>query len=132
MDELADRSLPEVLYAEDDVLVSEGLVASLEEAGYKVTVATNGTEARIKLNELSASLVAFISDVNLGGGPDGWELGHIARELNPALPVVYTSGQTEAEWASHGVPNSVFIGKPFAPAQVVVAVSTLLNVSGSA
>jgi CheY-like chemotaxis protein len=86
VDKSSERSLPEVLYAEDDVLVSESLVASLEEAGYKVLLATNGTDALVKLNELSASLVAFITDVNLGSGPDGWELGHSARELNPALP----------------------------------------------
>jgi len=43
------------------------------------------------------------------------------------MPVVYLSGDSEADWTARGVPQSVFIAKPFAPAQVVTAISTLLN-----
>jgi hypothetical protein len=31
------------------------------------------------------------------------------------------------EWASKGVPNSIMLEKPFAPAQLVTAVANLLN-----
>ncbi|MFK4507205.1 hypothetical protein ABIF81_002383 [Bradyrhizobium daqingense] len=31
------------------------------------------------------------------------------------------------EWPSHGVPNSVLLHKPFAPAQIVTALAQLLN-----
>jgi hypothetical protein len=41
--------------------------------------------------------------------------------------VVYVTGAAAAEWSSKGVPNSLIIQKPFAPAQVVTAVSQLLN-----
>jgi hypothetical protein len=37
------------------------------------------------------------------------------------------SGVHADEWASKGVPNSVMLAKPFAPAQLVTAVSQLLN-----
>jgi hypothetical protein len=50
-----------------------------------------------------------------------------ARELNELLPVVYMTGGNGHEWASQGVPNSILITKPFAPAQIVTAVSQLLN-----
>jgi DNA-binding response OmpR family regulator len=73
----------------------------------------------------------LITDINLGKGPDGWDVARHARELIPALPVVYMSGASAHEWTSHGVPHSVFIAKPFAPAQVVTAISTLLNASDS-
>jgi len=33
------------------------------------------------------------------------------------------------EWASKGVPNSLLLVKPFAPAQIVTAISQLLNAS---
>lgn len=46
------------------------------------------------------------------------------------LPVVYVTGDSANAWASQGVPNSVLITKPFAPAQVVTAVS--LNAVSSA
>jgi ABC-type proline/glycine betaine transport system permease subunit len=37
------------------------------------------------------------------------------------------SGSSAEDWASKGVPHSVMIAKPFAPAQLVTAVAQLLN-----
>jgi hypothetical protein len=37
------------------------------------------------------------------------------------------SGSNAEDWASKGVPHSVMLAKPFAPAQLVTAVSQLLN-----
>jgi hypothetical protein len=37
------------------------------------------------------------------------------------------TGAASDKWASHGVPNSVLLEKPFAPAQLVTAPSNLLN-----
>jgi two-component system cell cycle response regulator CpdR len=54
-------------------------------------------------------------------------LARSAREINPALPVIYMTGTHGEEWASKGVPNSVLLLKPFAPAQIVTALSQLLN-----
>jgi two-component system, cell cycle response regulator CpdR len=42
------------------------------------------------------------------------------------LPVIYISGHGSADWPSKGVPNSVVLNKPFATAQLVTALSTLL------
>jgi hypothetical protein len=39
------------------------------------------------------------------------------------------SGKDADDWASKGVPNSIMLAKPFAPAQLVTAVSQLLNAS---
>ena len=41
------------------------------------------------------------------------------------------TGAAADEWASKGVPNSILLQKPFAPAQLVTAVSNLLNTGGS-
>jgi hypothetical protein len=43
------------------------------------------------------------------------------------MPVVYVSGASHGEWTSLGVPHSVIIAKPFAPIQIVVAISGLTN-----
>jgi hypothetical protein len=40
------------------------------------------------------------------------------------------TGGNEHEWPSQCVPNSILIEKPFAPAQIVTAVSQVLNTSG--
>jgi hypothetical protein len=37
------------------------------------------------------------------------------------------TGAAAEEWGAHGVPNSILLTKPFAPAQLVTAVSQLLN-----
>jgi hypothetical protein len=50
-----------------------------------------------------------------------------AREIDPDFSVVYMSGQYGDDWASKSVPNSIMLAKPFAPAQLVTAVSQLLN-----
>ena len=57
----------------------------------------------------------------------GWEIARLIRQINPAFPVVYMTGAAAEDWASEGVPNSILLKKPFAPAQLVTAVSQLLN-----
>ena len=58
---------------------------------------------------------------------DGWEVARHARELDPEFPIVYMTGIRKDEWGSRGVPNSILMTKPFAPAQLVTALSQLLN-----
>jgi two-component system, cell cycle response regulator CpdR len=61
------------------------------------------------------------------GQLDGWEVARAAREGYPAMPIIYMTGTHGEEWASKGVPNSILLAKPFAPAQIVTAISQLLN-----
>ena len=71
---------------------------------------------------------ALITDIRLASSPiTGWDVARRARELQPDLPVVYITGDSGHHWNSEGVPNSVLVMKPFAVAQVVTAVSQLLN-----
>ena len=46
-----------------------------------------------------------------------------AREITDELPVIYITGGAAHDWASNGVPKSVFLAKPFAPSQVVTVIS---------
>jgi DNA-binding response OmpR family regulator len=78
------------------------------------------------LEELSRSTKSNYPKSNYLGHR-GWQLATLAREINPELPVVYMTAASAAEWAAHGVPNSILLQKPFAPAQLVTAVSQLLN-----
>jgi CheY-like chemotaxis protein len=70
---------------------------------------------------------ALVTDINLLGTMDGWEVAKQAREIDPAFPIIYMTGAAADQWPSHGVPNSILLTKPFAPAQLVTAVSQLLN-----
>jgi CheY-like chemotaxis protein len=121
-------NLPPLLLAEDEPLIRTSLAAALEEGGYGLVEAENGVAA-LEAIDGSETLFGLITDIRLGSGPDGWEVARHARQRFPNLPVVYMSGDSAADWTAEGVPNSVMLQKPFATAQVVTAVSTLLNVA---
>lgn len=117
-----------ILIVEDEPLIAEALTAALEDAGFSGLSASdaNGAIAILEKNR-ARDLAGLVTDINLGGPRNGWEIASRAREMNPALPVVYMSGDSAADWTAHGVPHSVVLQKPFAIAQVVVAISGLLN-----
>lgn len=117
-----------ILLVEDEALIMLGLVETLEEGGYGVVTASSGPEALQILTEQQANLRALVTDVDIGpGGVSGWDVAKKAREARPDLPVVYMTGASADQWAARGVPNSVLLGKPFADAQLITAVSQLLN-----
>lgn len=119
---------PRVLALDDDPLVLDVLRDTLEEAGFDVLLSYTDQEAIAALGvEHDPPLVGFVTDVNLGTPVTGWDVAVRARELRPALPIVYVTGDSEHEWVSKGVPQSVVITKPFAASQVVVALAGLAN-----
>lgn len=117
---------PILLYVEDELMTQELVGAALRDAGFEVLTASDGDEALARLRDRSSDLRGLITDINLGDCPDGWLVARTAREAVSGLPVVYVSGACEHEWTAKGVPNSLMIAKPFAPAQIVVAISSLL------
>ncbi len=120
-----------VFVVEDEPLIQDLLGCVLEDAGFQVATAAIGEEAVGKLEEQAPRFRSLLTDVNLRPGKlTGWDVARRARELNPDLPVIYMTGDSAGEWRSRGVPNSVLITKPFAPAQVVAALSRLLNAGG--
>ena len=123
---------PVLLYVEDEPITQELVVTALREAGFEVWTANDGSQALDLLGAANGALRGLITDINLGDGPEGWEVAGKARELTGGLPVVYVSGASVDEWTSKGVPNSLMIAKPFAPAQIVVAISSLLVASDTA
>jgi DNA-binding response OmpR family regulator len=110
-------------------MISTVLSEALEMAGFELELADNGENAMMLLNERREDIRGVVTDIELGKGANGWEIARLARELIPEVPVVYMSGTHQSEWTSHGVPNSTFVGKPFAPSQIVTAISALLNSS---
>lgn len=114
-----------ILVVEDDTLIRMALVATLKGGGYTVAECNSGAAAMILIDE-SADLQGLISDINLGDGPDGWAVAHHARQRYPALAVLYVSGESVANWTAEGVPNSLILQKPYAEAQLMTAIASLL------
>ena len=117
-----------ILVVEDEHLIQNIVEESLTEGGFEVVIASSGKQAIESLDSSEGKFRALVTDVELGRGKlSGWEVARHAREINPDLPVVYMSGDSAEDWASKGVPQSIMLAKPFAPAQLVTAVSQLLN-----
>ena len=115
-----------VLVVEDDQLIQAMVEEALADGGFKSAITASGEEA-ISLLRDDTQYRAVVTDINLIGRLDGWEVARAARETDPTIPVIYMTGTHGEKWASMGVPNSVILAKPFAPAQLVTAISNLLN-----
>ena len=122
------QDLSIILVVEDDRLIQSIVKDALEDGGFEIVIASSGEEAVGLLDSADVKHRALVTDINLGRDKlDGWEVARHAREIDPAFPVVYMSGDSAEDWTSKGVPNSIMLSKPFAPAQLVTAVSQLLN-----
>ena len=116
-----------VLVVDDDQEIQGLVEAALTEAGFEPAVATSGEEAVTLLKGNKATYRALVTDINLRGQMDGWEVARQARQIDPAFPVLYMTGASANQWAVCGVPNSILLTKPFAPAQLVTALSQVLS-----
>jgi len=124
-----DGSVPEpvVLLVEDETLVLLVAQDALEAGGYKVLPTQLAADALAVLDGRVAELSGLVTDIRLPGGPDGWEIARHARGLRSDLPIVYTTADSAADWPVKGVPNSVVVQKPYAGAQLLTAISTLIT-----
>jgi DNA-binding response OmpR family regulator len=125
MENAADE--PTVLVVDDDPDVRELVVDTLEEGGFVSAVASTSEEAIILLKD--GNFRVLILDVGFGSDHvKGWAVARRARAYSPSLPVIYITGGSSDDWSIEGVPNSVLLSKPFAPAQLLTAIAQLLNV----
>jgi len=117
-----------VLVLEDDPLIHDLISEALVDGGFRVEQASTPADAMQMIEAPDAAYRALVTDINLAPGePTGWDIAKRAREISADLPIVYMTGASSDQWTSHGVPNSVLLTKPFAPAQLMTAVSQLLN-----
>lgn len=116
-----------VLVVEDHPLILLSVCEALEIGGYTTLAISTGVEAVSAIESEPGRFAALITDVRLGHGLDGWTVAKKARELNPHLAVIYMSGDSAPEHENRGVKDSIMLEKPFKGAQILDALSTLLN-----
>ena len=116
-----------ILVVEDDHAIQSVVEEALTDGGFEPAIAASGEEAVTLLKGGLTKYRALVTDINLRGTMGGWEVAKVAREIDPEFPIIYMTGASADQYASHGVPNSILLTKPFAPAQLVTAVSQLLN-----
>jgi CheY-like chemotaxis protein len=117
-----------ILVVEDDQTIQSVIEEALSDGGFEIAIASSGEQAVELVNAANPPFRAVVTDINLGRNQmDGWDVARHARENKPDMPIIYMTGDSADEWASKGVPNSILLTKPFAPAQLVTAVAQLLN-----
>jgi CheY-like chemotaxis protein len=119
--------LPVILVIEDEEPIQDFVKDALTDGGFDYVAVASGAEALTLLKSGVVKYRALVTDIHLKGSINGWEVAKHVREIDPSFPVVYITGAAADQWASHGVPNSILLEKPFAPAQLVTAISQLLN-----
>lgn len=108
-----------VVVVEDEALVREMLAFGLEEAGFEVVaLATAG--AALELFEGDGQAMAcLVTNVNLGGEVDGFELGRRAVAMRPSLGVIYITGGAEHRAFGEMIYGGKLLTKPFTVEELV-------------
>ncbi len=120
---------PLLLVVEDEYFLKADLEQILNDAGFATETVSSGEEALALFEADQKKYDALITDVRVNGTLTGWDISRHLREKEPVLPVVYVTGSCVEEWGSYGVPNSILIPKPITRAQLITALSNLLNIT---
>jgi PAS domain S-box-containing protein len=97
-----------LLIADDEVAIRQLMQSELAAFGYRVLVAADGAEALALFREHLADVKLVITDESMPV-MSGLRAVQEMRRLRPALPVILTSGETQADLP----PQVTVLGKPF-------------------
>ena len=112
-----------ILVVEDDSIVRMLIVDVLEELEYTVLEAADGAEALAFLQNDGQTIDLLMTDKGLPD-MDGVKLAYKARELRPALSILFASGYAENIEVPVGMQS---IGKPFSIDQLRDKVKSILG-----
>ncbi len=117
-----------ILFVEDSASVRQVMNSTLTREGYDVILACDGRDALSKLDGSKIHLI--ISDVNMPN-MDGLSFVKQAKQL-PAYkftPIIMLTTETQEDKMNEGKAAGVkaWIVKPFQPAQLLAAVSQLIQ-----
>ena len=115
-----------ILFVDDNAVCGLETGSILRDLGYQV-VSLYDAAGAFEALAADQPLLALVTDVDLGPGPDGFDIARAARLSYPDLPVVYISGTASARHVAEGVPGSEFVAKPCNPADVAGALARALG-----
>jgi CheY-like chemotaxis protein len=117
-----------VLLVEDEILFSRLIAEVLSESGFAVHAVEGGEEA-LRYLESGADVDVLFTDINLAGCMDGSMLAREVRAQRPELPIVYCSGRYSPSALAPPVPRSIFMKKPYDPADLCRLLGRLTSTS---
>jgi two-component system, response regulator PdtaR len=104
-----------VLVVEDEGMMRTKLAEELQDAGYLVVEASDGTDA-LEMLTLRRDVKNVISDVRMPGPIDGVELCRRVRSGYPGIKVVLSSGEPDA---AASTAHDGFFLKPYRIAWII-------------
>ncbi len=117
-----------ILLAEDDPMIRNLVVQTLESQGYTVVVAEDGWEGIKVARNHKGRIDLLLTDVVMPG-MSGAELAVAMREMYAEVRIIYMSGYSRSQLTEEGVPeDAVLLEKPFTPDKVVSLARTVLSV----
>jgi CheY-like chemotaxis protein len=119
--------VPVVLVVDDDPDVLLVAATLLGDQGYTVLEASSGAEA-MQVMRANSEIAVLFTDILMPGEVDGFELAHQAKQLRPALRVIYTSGYIEQiPWGEKGIGYGPLLPKPWRKEQLLDVVRSMLD-----
>ena len=118
----------QILLVEDDDLVRSYVQNQLQQLGYQVVVASNGTVA-LDIIRQRADIDLLFTDIVMPGGMSGRELGDAARQLRPNIKILYTSGYSEQAIVHQGRldPGVKLLSKPYRRSDLAQKIRSVLD-----
>ena len=110
-----------ILLVEDNPLVGTFAADVLRDLGYEVTLASDAAHAIDCFKQPSRQFDLVLTDINMPGEMDGIDLAHHIKEQLPDLPVLLTSGYSEALARGEGS-NFPLLRKPYSAAALESAI----------
>lgn len=112
--------LSRILVVEDQPLLLLDLIDQLARQGIEALPAGS---ARTATGLLDARIDALVTDIEMGDGPDGLALAHLAAKARPGLPIVLVSGGVRP--APEQLPRGArFIPKPYTVGAIIAALKS--------
>lgn len=126
------RGSETILLVEDAEPLRKLTKLFLEENGYRVVTAADGTEAQQVAAQISGPIDLLLTDVVMPG-INGRLLAERLAPSHPAMKILYISGYTDSFIAGHGVlePGVHFLRKPFTEEVLMRKVRELLDGNGN-
>jgi PAS domain S-box-containing protein len=101
-----------ILVVEDDAQVRKLTVSRLRKLGYRTDECPDGVSAIARLEDGRRFDLIF-SDVVMPGGVSGYDVARRARELDPDVRVLLTSGYTEDSMSDEAQDDVRLLRKPY-------------------
>ena len=115
-----------IALVEDEKNLASLVEKYLKNEGYEVTVFSNGEDALEKIND---DYHMWILDIMLPGVVTGYDLIKKIREVNPRMPIIFTSARDQDIDKVMGLElgSDDYVAKPYSPRELVLRVRNLLS-----